>query len=390
MAHLTDSQLRAHLDGQLEHKHLEHLATCAQCGARLETIRSRADRAAATIAALAPIPGEAPRPANALARFTARAKQRQIEKESYNMQTMLTARWRPALLGLAAVLLTVALLNFSPVRGAFSAFLGLFRVQQIAVVPVDTTSLSALNNDETLAKQIGQLFSDSMTVTKDPGQPQAVASAAEASRLAGFNVRLSSESATAPQITVQDSAAFNFVVNRSRAQAILDESGRSDLQLPASLDGANISVYVPAGVAAAYGTCPNISAEDPEEIPWNRLRHCTLLAQTPSPTVTTPPELDVTELAMIGLQFTGMTESEARAFSQTVDWTTTLVVPIPRNGHEYSQVTVDGVTGNLIYRVADDGVPPRYTLLWVKEGIIYAISGFDDPEVGLAIGDSLK
>ena len=121
-----------------------------------------------------------------------------------------------------------------------------------------------------------------------------------------------------------------------------------------------------------------------------RLRHCTILAQTPSPTVTTPPDLDVTELAMIGLQFTGMTESEARAFSQTVDWTTTLVVPIPRNGHEYSQVTVDGVTGNLIYRQTDDGVPPRYTLLWVKDSIIYAISGFDDPEVGLAIGDSLK
>ncbi len=390
MAHLTDSQLRAHLDGQLEHKHPDHLAACAQCGARLETIRTRAGHTAATIAALAPIPGEAPRPANALARLRARAKQRQIEKESYNMNTMLAARWRPALLGLAAVLLTVVLFSFSPVRGAFSAFLGLFRVRQIAVVPVDTTSLSALNNDETLAKQIGQLFSDSMTVTKDPDQPQAVASAAEASQLAGFNVRLSSESATAPQITVQDSAAFNFVVNRSRAQAILDESGRSDLKLPASLDGAIISAYIPAGVAAAYGACPDIGAEDPEGIPWVRLRHCTVLAQTPSPTVTTPPDLDVAELAMIGLQFTGMTESEARAFVQTVDWTTTLVVPIPRNGHEYSQVVVDGVTGNLIYRESDDGVPPRYTLLWVKEGIIYAVSGFDDPEVGLAIGDSLK
>ena len=68
-----------------------------------------------------------------------------------------------------------------------------------------------------------------------------------------------------------------------------------------------------------------------------------------------------------------MTPSEASAFVNTVDWTSTLVVPIPKNAAFYEQVTVDGVIGTLIRRSADDY--SMYTLLWVKDGIIHVISG---------------
>ncbi len=306
------------------------------------------------------------------------------------MSKTLLTRWRPALAGLVTIALAVTLLSFAPVRALAAQFLGLFRVQQITVLPVDITRLSELNNDSALSEQIGQVFADSMKVTKEPGDPTVAANAEEASQLAGFTVRTWSGADSAPQLTVQDGTAFEFTINRAHAQAILNEAGRSDLQLPASLDGAKISVEIPAGVSAAYGTCPNLSEADPEHIPWNRLRSCTILAQIPSPIVNAPADLDVTQLAEIGLQFTGMTADEARAFSQTVDWTSTLVVPIPQNGHSYEQVQVDGVTGNLIYRETDDGAPARYTLLWVKNGVIYAISGFDDPQVGIDIANSLK
>jgi len=68
-----------------------------------------------------------------------------------------------------------------------------------------------------------------------------------------------------------------------------------------------------------------------------------------------------------------MTSDQAEAFTDTVDWTSTLVVPIPRNAATYEQIPVDGVTGTLIQRPSDDA--PQYTLLWVKDGIIYAIGG---------------
>jgi hypothetical protein len=383
--HLNDGQLRARLDGQADSVSEAHLASCPDCRARLADLEARAARVTAQLAALAPRDSETAQPAAALNRFKSQIRQ----KEKDSMSKTWLIRWRPALAGLVTIALAVTLLSFAPVRALATQFLGLFRVQQIAVLPVDTTRLSELNSDSALSELIGQFFADSMKVTKEPGEPAVAASPEEAGQLAGFTVRVWSGAESAPQITVQDGTAFEFTINRDRAQAILDEAGRSDLQLPASLDGAEISVEIPAGVSLAYGACPSLSGEETERLYWNQLRTCIILAQIPSPTVNAPADLDVAQLAEIGLQFTGMTAEEARAFSQNVDWASTLVVPIPRNGHSYEQVEVDGVTGNLIFREAGEG-PARYTLLWVKNGIIYAISGFDDPQAGLDLANSLK
>ena len=100
---------------------------------------------------------------------------------------------------------------------------------------------------------------------------------------------------------------------------------------------------------------------------------CVILVELPSPSVSAPADLNIAQLAQIGLEFTGMTHDQAVAFTQTVDWTSSLVVPIPKNAATYEQVTVDGVTGTLIQRPADDA--PQFVLMWVKNGIIYAIGG---------------
>ncbi|MGE5140474.1 MAG: DUF4367 domain-containing protein, partial [Rudaea sp.] len=67
----------------------------------------------------------------------------------------------------------------------------------------------------------------------------------------------------------------------------------------------------------------------------------------------------------------------------------TLVIPVPRNGASYEKVNVDGVTGYLIKRPVDD--VPGYALVWVKDGIIYAISGMtNDSATALQMANSLK
>jgi hypothetical protein len=98
-----------------------------------------------------------------------------------------------------------------------------------------------------------------------------------------------------------------------------------------------------------------------------------MLVEMPSPTVNAPADLDVNQLAQLGLEFTGMSKEDAAAFTSTVNWTSTLVIPIPKNAASYEQVTVDGVTGTLIERPIDDA--PQYALIWIKDGIVYAISG---------------
>jgi hypothetical protein len=254
--------------------------------------------------------------------------------------------------------------------------LNLFRVQQVTVVPVDFTGLEQLTGDGALGNQFTQLISQSMVMEKEPGDPVEAANAEQASQMAGFNVRLPAEK-TPSQIYVTDSAAFRVEVDRTKAQALLDEAGRSDLILPESVDGAEISVGIPASVSVAFGTCPKPgpaeSGNDEQSITSRRYPGCVILAQIPSPSVNAPADLDIEALARIGLEFTGMSPEEAAEFTSTVNWTSTLLVPIPRNASIHEQVSVDGVTGTLIQRPSDDG--PQFALLWVKDGIIYAISG---------------
>ncbi|HEX9028954.1 MAG TPA: DUF4367 domain-containing protein, partial [Anaerolineales bacterium] len=120
-----------------------------------------------------------------------------------------------------------------------------------------------------------------------------------------------------------------------------------------------------------------------------RYANCTVLAEIPSPTVDTPPDVDFKQLAEIGLQFTGMSAEQASQFSQSVDWTSSLVIPIPKNASTYQQVSVDGVTGTLIQRPVDDA--PQYVLIWVKNGTIYAISSLgSDSAKAIDMANSLK
>lgn len=279
--------------------------------------------------------------------------------------------------GTAALLILALVLAFPGTRALAGELLNLFRVQQVAVVPVDFTGLEQLTGDGVLGNQFTELISNSINITDEPGDPVEAADAAQASQLAGFNVRLP-QTADPSQIYVMDGAAFSMTVDRAKAQALLDEAGRGDLVLPASVDGADISVNIPSAVSTAYGTCPKPEADSSEsevEDSSQRYRDCVILAQIPSPSVNAPADLDINRLAQIGLEFTGMSAEEATAFTSTVDWTSTLVVPIPSNAATYEQVTVDGVTGTLIQRASREGEPSTFALFWVKDGIIYAISG---------------
>jgi hypothetical protein len=224
---------------------------------------------------------------------------------------------------------------------------------------------------------VSDLIASSVTTRQKPGTPVTASDAAQASQLAGFNVRVP-QGMTPSRLSVENATAFTLKVDVAKAQALLNESGRSDLVLPASINGADVSVTIPASVSIAFGSCPDPAAPD-TGVGFNgggsagrRYPDCVILAEIPTPSVSAPSDLNIAQLAQIGLEFTGMTSDQAAAFTQTIDWTSTLVIPLPKNAATYDQVAVDGVTGTLIQRPADDA--PQYALLWVKNGIIYAIS----------------
>ena len=55
---------------------------------------------------------------------------------------------------------------------------------------------------------------------------------------------------------------------------------------------------------------------------------CISLIELPSPVVSAPQEIDPAQIAQVALQFMGMNANDAANFTQTVDWTSTLVLPV--------------------------------------------------------------
>ncbi len=367
-AHLDDGQLRAALDGELDAQAFEHLSVCTDCQERQRRLQSEVEGIRSRLAFLAPS-DNAPTPSvqNALRRF----RERKISQKEIPMLKKLFASSVVRYAALAVLLLTL-IVSIPATRALADQVLNLFRVQQVAVVPVDFTGMQQLDRNSALGRQVSELVSSSITMKQKPGDPVAASDAADASQKAGFTVRLP-QGMSPSRITVQNEVAFNLTIDRVKAQALLDEAGRSDLVLPNDIDGAVISVTVPASVRADFGTCPDPARADASGTSPRDYADCVMLAEIPSPTVEAPANVDVAQLAQLALEFTGMNSTQAAAFTKSVDWASTLVVPVPKNATTNEQVAVDGVTGTLIQRPAGDAA--EYVLLWVKNGIVYSIGG---------------
>lgn len=399
---LTDGTLRAKLDGELrDPERLEadrHLEVCESCRGRLETLASERGKVAVALAGLSGEPNQSfTDPQVAFARFQAE-RERLAPKPARAWSGIFSRRWAPAWGAVAAAVVMAAFIEFAPARTWAQRVLAMLRVQKVAVLPVDISALPDRGADSQAGKMISQLISDNVVVTMSPGKPEPVASAGQASRLAGFAVRTLGDRTDAPHISVMGEQAFQMTINRDRVQAILDELGRDDLQLPESVNGAMVAVHIPKTVFVRYGESPfqarhprgpgsADSAAPPAASPSNFV----MLVQAPSPTVSVPPNLNVAQLAEIALEVTGMSPAEAQSFAQTVDWTSTLVIPVPRNATSSMKEEVDGVEGTLIVHPVEGRRPtPGYTLVWVKNGIIYALIGAGDGSNAVALADSLS
>ena len=389
--HLDEGQIKAYLDHQLAAPEKEqvraHLASCTQCQALAGSLAVQADRIESRLVAIAPSPAAVSRAAAARARLQSRI----AEKEKKSMLGRIFApRYRHAWVVLGLILVLAVAMAFPPVQAIANSFLGLFRVQQFAVVQVNPGNLPEQLGS---SSQLESFFTNNIDV-QEKGDPQDAASPEEASLIAGIPVRLPEAMMDQPRLKVMPGADITFNIDMAHAQALLDEIGRSDIQLPSGLDGASVQVAVNSAVSAMYGDCEfdleqaRREGYDPDDQSLPRLPNCTTLAQMSSPTITAPPGLDIQKVGEAFLQVMGMTAEEAARFSQTVDWTTTLVIPIPRYGTTYREVPVDGVTGTLIVEDLEDH-DAQYLLIWVKDGILYSLTGPGDGSSAVRIADTL-
>ncbi len=388
MTHLDDGALRAHMDGQLNAEGARHLEGCAECRARLAEIVGRSTGVQARLATLT-----APVATTKSAEAAWRRFQNAYQKKETNMLTSLTKRLRPLLLtGLGVAAIAVAF-SFTPVQQAFSQFLALFRVQQVATLPIDFSRFDsvAFDNNSTTMRRASQALADSVEIRSESDLLETVTDTAKASGLAGFTVRVGDGSLV--QHVVRGGTEFVMRLSADRAQSILTDLGRPDLVFPAEADGVALTVTIPNAVSSAYGECPRLASQREEGRPIDsRNVNCMVLQQMPSPSVTSDKPFDPSQLAALALQFTGMDAAEAARVSQQFDWATTLVVPLPAQAATAQDVSVDGVTGKLITATGEAGEVSAgtYSIVWVKDGFLYAVVGSNDPATGLALANSLK
>ena len=134
----------------------------------------------------------------------------------------------------------------------------------------------------------------------------------------------------------------------------------------------------PAGIKPAAGTA--INAGDAT---------CVSLFELPSPIVSAPQEIDPAQIAQIALQFLGMNANDAASFTQTVDWTSTLVLPVVRGESKYEQVHVNGNEGALL-RSANQRQSDHFSLMWVDNGIVFALNGTGDDTTAINLASQLE
>jgi putative zinc finger protein len=390
----TDDVLRAYLDAELDPPQISelksHLQSCSACEGRFQALSASALRVASKLSSLdAPPSLSEMNPDIALARFKAGLPAPETSEEHLPfLSRVFGRRWRFAWATSFAVAVLAISLMFPATRGFAQRLLATLRVERVQTVSLDFTAMNTETSSQPL-EMLAKMLSDNAVITTNERETTADSQSA-ASQAAGFPVRVLSGRSDEPSFDISGAHAFHLTLDRPRLQDLLDQAGRPDLLLPATLDGATVSVQVPRAVAVAYGNCRKGHSSSTAQAPSTAPNPCLLVMQAPSPVINVPSDLNIQQLAEIGLQLAGWNPVKAREFCQTVDWKSTLVLPIPRTVQSYETVSINGVRGTLLHFPDSNSKRPSFALIWVDNGIIYSIIGNADPSSAVELASSLE
>lgn len=284
---------------------------------------------------------------------------------------------------------SIAIVGFAftlpPVQAAAEAFLDFFRVRQFAGVEVDRERIRTL---ETSGFNPQALFGELEPLTEGP-QPVSYATAADAGAAAGIRVLTPAWipfGFASTGIMGSSELAARISLNTAGLQALLDTLGLADVELPEGLDGQAATVRIPPIVTQSF-VKPGTEATEQARATSERSVH---VIQARSPDVSFPAGLDLSKLAYAGLRVLGMSRDEAYRMSVTIDWRSTLIVPVPSQAVAYRPINVRGNEGLLIEGLAANERYPGGALMWSEGGETFAITGAISGEELLEIAQNLQ
>jgi hypothetical protein len=274
------------------------------------------------------------------------------------------------------IVVAVGLFQVPAVRASAASLLALFRVVNFVAVPVDPDRLAALDAQQLDLKR---LIGEHVQVIEDGGPPVPVGSTDEAAALAGLDVRLPTwlpNDSQIIEVSVRGAHAANVTADTTRLEQVMDALGITDLRAPAGLDGQVVSIRIPPVVMVRY---------EHEGKTGRRTR----LFQTRSPEVTMPAGIAPAALGEIGLRILGLPRDMARQFAQTIDWNTTLIVPLPPTARSFKEIEVAGHPGIAVQYLTPNESPTTM-VLWSSDDRVFGLVSIQEWAQVLAMADSVR
>jgi hypothetical protein len=271
------------------------------------------------------------------------------------------ARHRPtakAVTGVLGVAAAAALLMVPAVRASAQSFLALFRVVDFVAVPVGERGLESLESID-----LPGLLSEHVQVMGD-APPTSVSSPEEASVVAGYDVRVPAwlpAEATLVEAGVTGARVVRVTADAVRLESVMDTLGITDLVVPPGLHGQQLTVEVPPVVMLRYR---------------HSGRHTRFL-QAPAPAVALPAGVELAAVGEIGLRMLGLAPAEARQLAQSIDWTSTLLVPVPPTARSFRPLDVNGHPGMAIQHEPPNQAPTNM-ILWSDGDRVFALMSLEE------------
>ena len=289
----------------------------------------------------------------------------------------------PALASGFAVALVAVAFTIPAVRVAAQNALDLFRVHTFSAVEIDESRMEQLKklHDEA-GEDPAMLVFDKQEVLREPGKPVEYPSAdlaASAAGLPGLRRFAAPPAGLAlSKVTASSDGAVRLTVRADRLRHVIEALGLTDVRVPDGIDGQQITVHMPPVVTQEYA---------------NGERHLSLV-EARSPEVALPPGADLKQLGEIGLRVLGLDAGEAHRVANSIDWRSTLIVPVPATAASFRQVTVNGHEGLMIRceASAQEGHRRRtgVMLMWTEGERVLAVESNLPGEDVLEMAQSLR
>jgi hypothetical protein len=344
----------------------QHLETCAICQAKLAAMRADSQAVAGLLSS--PLPSvDADTAAAALGGAAQPTPMPPIVR---SVAARIEINPAPAARALAAVALTAVLVVGMVVSGAAGNLLTIFEPKQVTVVPVTSTDLQSLQGLPDLS-EYGTVKVTTQPVLQSVADLQAATSATHLQILQPSRLPASVSGPGAFAIVSQGSGSFTFSAAKARAAAL--RQGKALPTMPANIDGSTLYLTVGPAVVESFGMSAG------QQLP------SLVIAQARVPRVESTG-VSVRQLEDYLLSQPGISPTLAAQIRAIGDPSQTLPIPVPANLATSHPVTVQGVHGVAI----GDSSGLGSAVIWVKDGVVYAVGGTLTEDQVLQVANSLR